>query len=65
MYNNNSYINDALDLSVLHNRDLRELDYLVDKYGEDNPHVRDFVYTLQLRQCFAPGQALDDWMIEF
>jgi|GEM_PF-6921037 len=54
--------NVALDLSKLHNRDLRELDYLIEKYGEDDPYVKDFIESLQINHYFPPDSSFDNWM---
>jgi hypothetical protein len=54
----------AIDRSKLRNRDLRELDYLVEKYGEDDPHVKNFVESLQICQYFPPGSSFDHWLTQ-
>lgn len=52
------YTRDDLDRGNLHNRDLRELDYLVDKYGENDPHVKEFIESRMIHLYSPPDSTV-------
>ena len=60
-----TYTVDDLNCGNLHNRDLRELDYLIEKYGEDDPHVKDFNESHMIYQSSTPDSTFDLLMLDF